>query len=283
MRALTAAVVAVVVGACSASSEQRDLVRRLEAVDVPARFAFDYAAAGTEVLGCALPNRRFRVVVDRAEGVVAVRDGAGDLIALSRPDRVVIAGSQFAAPTLADAWVEADVPLDPARSDLVRRALGVDVATYVLSDGAPADGQATAVELVESATTVSVLRREDGGEAVYGIEVDADEEARAPGVRAEISVTGEGRVSRVDVLPAQPPGASDDAATGWTVEYDPAEPAPVVAPTGTTVDLSSLAPSALRPRPIAGCELGVRAPAIAPTASEASDAQVAARSPLVAG
>jgi hypothetical protein len=257
---VAAAVVASVIGGCSAPTEQRDLVRRLEAVDVSARFSFDYSAAGTDVLSCALPTRRFGVVVDRVEGVVAVRDDAGHLIAVSTADRILLAGTQFASPSLADAWVEAEVPLDPARLDLVRRALGVDVATYVLTNALPADGQATAVELVASATEVSVLRREDGGEAVYRVEVIADEEAGAPAVRAEIAVTGEGRVRRVDVLPSQPAAASDDAASGWTLEYHAAEPAPVAAPAGPAVDLLTVAPSALGPRPIAGCDLGAGGP-----------------------
>ena len=262
----------VVAAACSSPSEKGDLVRRLAGVDVPPRFAFDYSSAGTEVLGCALPNRRFTVVVDRTEGVVAVRDGTGELLVVSGPDQITVAGTQFASSTLNGAWVRAATPLDPERSELLRRVLGVDAASYALADTVPDDGQATAVELVESATTLSVVRREDDGAAVWRVDVAADEEAGAPAVRAEIAVTGEGRVVRIDVLPSQPARPSDDAATGWTVEYDEAEPAPVAVPAATTIDLRALPASELAPRPVGGCELGVGAPSPTPTRSDAGDA-----------
>lgn len=239
---------------CSDDADPRaQLLGRLDGLPAADRFAFAYTAAGTSVLDCALPNRSFRVEVDRANGTLVVRDAAGERVAASSGEAVFLSPTLF-EPRL-DGWLRADFPLDDGDAEELRRVLGVDLAGYVLAAGLPADGVQTAAALAEEAITVEELQPGRGQQTDwtgYGLAIAAGDD----GAPADVSVWLEGdTVARITVLPAVEQPTDGDAATGWVLDFARVTE-PLVVPDVASVDVTSLDVAALRGGPIRDCEIG---------------------------
>ena len=270
LMAAAAALVAVAAGAVSSlpradESPREELARRLEVKSDRPRFAIAYGAGGTRVNDCFLPNRRFLVFVDhRAETLVVARSAADQVpLAIWREGRVFVHRSLFRSGALSQPWLAVPSDLRGPAGEALRGILGVDLASYLLSDELPPTGRATAVAALEVAKSVRRVPSAAGESDRFSITVDPGqfEEATASAVPSSSTPTGPtssvsltptidvwldngDTVARIDVR------AGDTGATrGWTVEYSPlttAAPAIRAAEVAdlTGVDLSSLTPSA---------------------------------------
>lgn len=250
------------------SSTADELARRLTSIDDPDRFSFDHRAGGTRVLDCFLPNRQIAGAVDYDGGLAVLRDAAGTEIARKHPDRVLLHRDLFAEDTFPTTWLELALPTDEELRARLSTTLGTELAGYVLTQGLPHGGRATALAALDAAERVDPLpatmidgRRSDG----YRITVDEDrlaettrtaEDRAAP--RTDVApptidlwIDQEDRVTRVAVLPAGSERA-DDAAGGWSIDYEtPAPPLDLREPSSVT-DVADVDVPRLRPRPSTG-------------------------------
>lgn len=262
-----AAGLAAVLAACSAGGPQStDLEARLDAIDEPGSFTMAYRAAGTDVLACVQPNRRFTIDVDTSALAFVVRDAAaGSIVAERRARFLRLHEDLFAVGTTEATWVEVD--LDAASSDRIaalRRVLGPDLAEYLLAASPPSSGPATAAALVPIASSIEVTD-DDGGTTTFrlqldpggfaeGATLDPDQADAAPPL---IDLTLDDRGVRQIVVRA--PG--DEAAGGWTIDYvDPGADVPDAPAPGSAVDLDDLATDDLRAPAIVGCAVGDETP-----------------------
>lgn len=258
-------------GGTSAADE---LSRRLAASDEPARFGFDHRAGGTRVLDCFLPHRQVSGSVDYDAGVAVLRDSTGSEIARKHTDRVLLHRNLFAEDVLPTGWLELALPIDDDVRARLAAILGTELAGYLLTQGLPASGRATALATLEAADRIDRLpattigdRRSDG----YRITVDEERFADLPGTddgRApppsdvppptiEVWVDDDDdHVSRVTVLPGRGEPSDNGAAAGWSIDYrNLSQPLDDGRPSSVTnvgdVDLDQLD---ARPRS-AGCEV----------------------------
>lgn len=251
---VTVAVSLSLMGCSDDTGPRAELRSRLDGLPAADRFAFVYTAAGTTVLDCALPNRSFRVEVDRSIGTLVVRDLAGDVIGASSEEAVLLAPTLF-APRL-DAWLRAGFPLDDGDAEALRRVLGVDVAGYLLTADLPADGAQVAAVLADEATSVEELQPGSGQQpdwTGYRLAIPGGEDGGPP---ADVTVWLDGdALVRITVLPAIARPVDGDAAAGWILDFERvAEPVPLT--DVTAVDITSLDVSALQGVPIRDCEIG---------------------------
>lgn len=220
-------------GGTSAADE---LGRRLAASDEPVRFGFDHLAGGTRVLDCFLPHRQITGSVDYDAGVAVLGDRTGSAIARKHTDRVLLHRSLFADDVLTTAWLELEFPIDDDVRARLAAILGTELAGYLLTQGLPASGRATALAALDAADRVDHLpattidgRRSDG----YRITMDEDRFADLPGTddgpatppsdvappTLEVWVDDDDDVSRVTVLPGRGEPGDDEAAAGWSIDY----------------------------------------------------------------
>lgn len=213
-----------------------ELARRLIAADEPSRFRFDHRAGGTRVLDCFLPHRQIIGSVDYDAGIAVLRDSAGREIARKHSDRVLLHRSLFPQDVLTTGWLELALPIDDDVRARLAAILGTELAGYLLTEGLPASGRATALAALEAADRIDRLpattiggRRSDG----YRITVDEERFADLPGTdggRAappsdvapptiELWVDDDDHVSRVTVLPGRGEPGDDGAAAGWSIDY----------------------------------------------------------------
>jgi len=250
-----------------------ELARRLTATDEPSRFQFDHRAGGTRVLDCFLPHRQIIGSVDYDSGIAVLRASTGSEIARKHTDRVLLHRNLFAEDVLPTGWLELALPIDDDVRAPLAAILGTELAGYLLTQGLPASGRATALATLAAADRIDRLpattiegRRSDG----YRITVDQERFADIPGTddgRAappsdvapptiEVWVDDDDHVSRVTVLPGRREPGDDGAAAGWSIDYrNLGQPLDDGRPSSVTnvgdVDLDQLD---ARPRS-AGCEV----------------------------
>ena len=250
-----------------------DLRRRLARAEEPARFSLDHQRGGSRVLECVLVNTRLAIDVDSRAGTMAVRREDGELIAFVDPDTLLLRSDLFRDPPFTTRWLAVPRTLSPSILPALRRALGADLAGYLLAARLPATGPATAAAALEASSAVERIdplvqagARADG----YRLRLDPDRFAAAatiPGVtsttsttvtpvpRIDVWVTPDGNVVRVSIRPQtdRGPGPAED---GWTVDYGPpATVPPPQLPPGETTDIGEVDSSVLAAAAV-GCELG---------------------------
>lgn len=278
-RAGAAMAILLVAGGCARARSEpavpaaRELLSRIEASAEPKSFEFDHRAGGTRVNDCVLPNRRFVGVVDGRRGVLTVRASTGDgaLLVLSAADAVILHRSLFGGEPLPAEWLRLPRDDNAEVEVALRRVLGAELSPYVLSDGLPASGRATAVDVLRVAKSVSALGPTMLGATrteQFRVEVDSDRYAEALAREADAAVTEDdvpepvvdlwvaenGDVLRVGVRP----GATDDDGEplpGWTVDYRAVEQANAVDVQSGIVELSADEIAQLPPPRRATCEL----------------------------
>lgn len=243
----------------------------------PARFSFEHRAGGTRVLDCFLPNRRVIGSVDADGGVLMVVGANGALRARRTGQRVFLHRSLFREAAVRTPWLELRLPVTVAQRSALVRALGLDLAGYVLAYGLPANGWRTARAALDAAARVERLSSQNlGGGAMVGyrITVGRDPFNAAPSSTPTPSMPGQkqsgpvdppmidvwldgrGDVRRITVRPTRRDGTTAAPEEGWTVDYripGPPIPAERVGPSThiAEVNLASLAP----PADLAGCAL----------------------------
>ena len=242
---------------------REELEGRLTDVDEPLVFAFQYAGAGTKVVDCFLPNRRFFAVVDKEADVEVFKRSASDTtpIAVVTAGRAFLHSSLFRDGLVPTPWLRTDVPPDPAAMTSLRGALGVDLAGYVLRS----DATASAAETVRAALDVaqSVSRMGSAGDR-YRIRVQPEEfdaatraAGEAGGLAPVIDVWFEDQdIRRITVAPARPAGRTGEVeAAGWVLDYSVPSTAPPRTVIGPVTDLAELASTSLTGPRTQGCAL----------------------------
>ena len=250
-----------------------ELARRLQAGAEPERFAIAYAAGGTRVKDCFLPNRRFVVFVDRPADVLVVTRSAADPspLVVARRHRVLLHRSLFRSGAVPDPWLAVPADIAGPAGDALRRALGTDLAGYVLTKYLPATGLATALAALEAADTVR--RAAEAGDDRFTLTIDASrfEELTAttapsattagtpptaptttslPAPTLDIWLDDNDSVTRIDVRVDEQEGAS-----GWTTEYTASTTANPTIPASDIVDLADLDPAQLSSPRSTSCRL----------------------------
>lgn len=264
-----------VVGAAAAATALRDrgpddpvadLRRRVASGPDTARFTFRYERGGTDVLGCLLPNRAFTVDVDGPAGVAVFRAVTdGETIAMVRPRAVFVSRRLFETPPFATEWLSLGTDASTEISGAVRRAVGADLADYLLAPGVPASGRALVRAALDIARDVTGPRPVlvDGIRADrYRITVDGARFAAAaadPGAttttprddavpRFDVALDRRSnRIVHVAVSPQPSGGRTATPDSGWTLEYEndapslapPPRPSDVTAAAGVDVDALS--------------------------------------------
>jgi hypothetical protein len=281
-RALLALAVAALLGATVAawigrdpSSAEAQLGVRLAASRDVARFGFDHRAGGTGVLDCVLPNRRISGIVDLEAGAAILRDDAGAEVARRSVDQAWLHRDLFAGGVVPTTWLHLELPASAERRAQLTTALGTELAGYVLAEGLPATGRATAQAALDAAQRVDVLpseRSHDGRRDGYRITVEQDRFAdlASNGERGARSVTDvlsptvdvwldeRDRVLRVVVVPARRPGAQDGTSGGWAIDYWDAAPRIDDRPLRSVTEIAAIELGQLRARqPAGGCELAL--------------------------
>jgi len=211
-----------------------ELARRLTATDEPSRFQFDHRAGGTRVLDCFLPHRQIIGSVDYDSGIAVLRASTGSEIARKHTDRVLLHRNLFAEDVLPTGWLELALPIDDDVRAPLAAILGTELAGYLLTQGLPASGRATALATLAAADRID----------------------RLPATTIEVWVDDDDHVSRVTVLPGRREPGDDGAAAGWSIDYrNLSQPLDDGRPSSVTnvgdVDLDQLD---ARPRS-AGCEV----------------------------
>ena len=255
---------------------------RIEASSERDLLDFTYTAAGTSVTSCFRPNREFAGFVDYADGFLvlrrAVEDGSED-IAMMTPDDVVIRSSVVARSVPEPAWLRLPrvVPADARTS--VTRALGSDLAYYLLSGELPPTPQETLLAALDVAEDV----RAEGRQMIAGspatgwiIDVDADEyddalTAEVTGSTAAASSSDQapvpqfvgwfdddGDIVRLEVRLDReegPAAGNDETPGGWVIDYRELEQRPALPDPSPIVELDPRTLAQLEARPIETCEL----------------------------
>lgn len=232
---------------------------RLADVTDPAVFAFAYSGAGTRVTDCFLPNRRFVANVDvRAGLAVFARTAAGPTpLAVVTKGGAVLHQSLFEEGAVATPWLRVAIPTTPAVEKALRRALGVDLAAYVVRPGAMATAAETARAAVDAALDVRRVGPEakGTGRERYRVRVDPERPEKATTSLAAdaatpapvIDVWFEDRtIARISVLPERPAGQTGEVeAVGWTLDYSIPERPPSDRVAGAVTDLGDVDPASL--------------------------------------
>ena len=253
-----------------------ELERRLGRRSEPAAFRMEYVGGGTRVLDCFLPYRHFTGRVDYRGGVASFADVSGVEMAHKSQRRVLLHRSLFADGVVSSVWLGVDLPVAGEEREVLTRALGDDLAGYVLAPSLPPSGGATALAALEAAAGVEHLgaatiggREADG----YQIELDAGqfeqmsvsdgtpdrqgegEEVQAP--LLEVWLGGRNEIARIVVRPAEVDGSPADGSFGWALDYshERSDPAPAGVPRGAVTEVGSVDLENLTPAIEAGCEV----------------------------
>lgn len=254
-----------------------ELERRLSRWSEPAAFRFDYVGGGTRVLDCFLPYRRFTGRVDYREGVVWFADASGAEVARKTQRRAFLHRRLFADGVVPTVWLGVDLPVAGEYRQVLTRALGSDLAGYVLAPSLPPSGPATARASLEAAAGVrhlgvaTVAGREADG---YQIVLDAERfeqmsvpEGAAPDrerdgevVRPpvlEVWLDGRNEVARVVVRPGRVDGSPADGSLGWALDYtrERRDGPPPRMPRGAVTEAGSVDLASLTAAIGTGCEV----------------------------
>lgn len=260
-----------------------DLLRsRIEASADRPVLDFTYKAAGTSVTSCFRPYREFAGFVNYDDGVLVLRradEPDSEAMAMMTPDGVVLSSSLVAQSAPEPAWLRLPrtVPAD-ARAPLTR-ALGSDLANYLLAGDLPPTPQETVLAALGVAEHVRAEGRQMiAGSSVTGwlIDVDAKEydQALAEEATGSTSTTApsdqapvpqfvgwfedDGDIARLEVRLDREEGAAagnDETPAGWVIDYRAPEQRPALPDPSPVVELDSPALAALEARPIVTCEV----------------------------
>ena len=248
-----------------------ELRERLRKSDERERFQFTYKARGSQVIGCFLPNRQFVVMVDASTGTLVVRASpdSDPAMAMARGDEVFLHRSLFSPGALRGAWLRVAGEPTSAETEAIRSSLGAGLASYVLSPGLPASGEAIGRAALDVAITVRRLGTDEvRGATVDGFRVlldasglglnDRSESGRVDqtGYSVDVWVDEQGRVLRVAV---QPQPAEDGHAarvpTGWVADYSVLDEQLIVEEPAAVTDLRMIDPARLASPSVERCEL----------------------------
>lgn len=246
------------------SSDLREALGKLED---QGRFTMAYRANGSQVVECFFRNRSFTLEVDRLSTTMVALSADGRVIASRDGDLVVMHRSLFAPGSFAASWIEADLQmLDAAEDDVLRRALGDDLAGYLLAPDLPASGEMTAVAAVEVAENVQVLNENDQG-TIYRLTLDAEQFADRAAENASVEPSTSAtpppvidvaldavRVSRINVRSGQ---AEEADAAGWSIAFGPLRAGAASPVTEPAVSIDELGDAPLVPGPSEPCAVGV--------------------------
>lgn len=250
-----------------------ELAGRLDRTPAP-RFRFTHRGGGTGVLDCFLPNRELTGSVDLRAGVAVLTGPDGAVLARRRDRRVLLHRSLFTQGAVPTEWLAVDLPTSEEHRAALTRALGADLAGYVLSAGLPSGGTATAEAALDAAADVERLGSTDlGGRTTTGYRItlnrddfDAaasaatspalDQDADVDPPLIDIWIDSRGRVARVAVQPTRRDGSAAEPEGGWTVDYQiPGPPLREIKPTGITL-IGDVKVGSLRSSTAAGaCEV----------------------------
>lgn len=226
----------------------------------PATFSFTYRARGTEVLDCVLPNREFTGTVF-GSGDFTILDPDRTAPLLTRiEDTTYLSGDLFADGSIEGDWLSLG-PEDLVRFDeTIRRSLGTDLSSYVLSLTPPATGGDIALDAIDDARSIVPIDpiRIDADLALgHRLLIDgADDE---PGVVLDVWIGSQGQVARVQVQRAradEPDLPNPDS--GWLIDYGPLptnQDSPD--PPERAVDAAAVDPDSLGPPVKQGCDLEI--------------------------
>ena len=240
---------------------REELEGRLADIDEPSVFGFEYSGAGTKVVDCFLPNRRFFAVVDTDADLEVFKRSASDTtpIAVVTAGQALLHRSLFRNGLVPTPWLRTSVPPDPEAMPSLRGALGVDLAGYVLRS----DATASAAETVRAALDVSqsVSRLGSDGNR-YRIRVQPEDAAtrasgQASGIAPVLDVWFENdSIRKIAVAPARPPGQTGEVeAAGWVLDYSAPRTAPPKTVIGGITDLAELRSASLTGPRTQGCAL----------------------------
>lgn len=253
---------------------------RIEASAQRALLDFTYKAAGTSVTSCFRPNREFAGFVDYDDGVLVLRRAAeqgSEAIAMMTPDAVVIRSSLVAQNAVEPAWLRLPRTVPPDDRAQVTRALGSDLANYLLPGELPPSPQETLLAALDVAEGVRAEGRQMiAGSSATGWLIDVDGEEYDDALADEATATtapssdsapvpqfvgwfdDDGDIARLEVRLDRTEGAAagnDETAGGWVIDYRALDQRPALPDPSPVVELDAPALSALEARPIATCEV----------------------------
>lgn len=220
---------------------------------MPTSFTMEYRATGTGVLDCFLPNRAFVLEV-RDDSVVARRaEDRSEVLARRKGALLELSPTLFEPGELRERWLVIELTALTAvdRARLVE-LLGVDLASYLMTDAPPSHGLEIALAALDAATAVESMGAETiASEAAdrFRITLDAERYAEAQTTESSPSVTADAETPGVDVwidgrddvvrVAVSAGAASPGEARGWVITFsDQARAAdPVI---GSTVSIDSV-------------------------------------------
>lgn len=241
-------------------------------------FRLRYQATGTAVLDCVWAQRSFTLDIDLDRQRLVLRDVESTEVRAHRSaERLLVHSALFQDPPFTGTWLAVDLAqIDTGSTEVLERALGVDLASYLLAPGLPPSGEDTLRAVLEVAAEIEeVDGPAAGGGQRYRVRVDPDRfaEAQEPtggpaGDPPIIDVLIEdGRVAQITVLPASPEARTS---AGWHLDLAPL-PVPLPdAPTTGLTPIESTDWSQLRAATLTGCELDL-SPAIGAAGSAHDD------------
>ena len=272
--AVAAAVVAVAMstaawspGRGGAAGELADLLRRSRPAS---QFAFDHRG-GTRVLDCFLPNRAVTGIVDVDTDMAEFTGPDGQVLARRTRRQALVHRRALVAGAISSEWLAVELPASDEQQAALVRALGADLAGYLLADGLPADGTATARAALDAAAEVERLGTDAAaGPAATGYRITLDDDFAAGSAPAtatgagrpavmppliELWVHDDGAVVRVAVQPTRPDGSTSEPEDGWTLDFGPGRSLPPENPDNVT-PIGQVEVGTLRgPSGVAACDV----------------------------
>ena len=246
------------VGCSTTDDPGTELRERIVGRDPSTQFTMEYRATGTEVLDCFLPNREFIIEV-RGDTLVARRtDEPPAVVAQRTGAELQLAPTLFEPGLLRQRWLAIDLAqlTAPDRSTL-SELLGADLASYLLTDALPSNGQEIAIAALDAATAVDTLGVETIGTQVadrFRITLDPESYADAQPTTSSTASGPDAGTPVVDVWV----GADDDVvrvgvssgeSRGWVIDFDDVDPANGLERTTTlplaAIELGSLSAAAV--------------------------------------
>ena len=209
-------------GCTKDDSRPQELAELIERAEEPFTFRFRYEAVGTRTRDCFRANTTFSGYVDQTKGIAIIEADDGRRVAEIRRGASAVAGRTVGVDG-AD-WVSFRSPVeDPTYREALERALGTDLAPYLLAGDIPPSGRAIVeAALEEEATTVTAASRGTlRGRSVwrYGLLLPTEViDVNGSGAELTVWLDADGTVVRIVIAAAQA-GEEGSHRDGWRLDY----------------------------------------------------------------
>lgn len=249
--AVVALVGLLILGGCTRDgSEARALADLIALTDEPFAFRFRYQAIGTRTRDCFRSNTTFEAEVDQNVGIAIIKADDGRPVAEIRKGASAVAGSAVGVDAVD--WLSFLSPVNAlAYRDALERALGTDLAPYLLAGDIPPSGRATIEAALEEKTTVTTASRVDLRGRTLGrydlLLAPEVIDVNGSGAKLTAWLDADGVVVRIVVAAAVQDGEELEHRDGWQIDYSYDEMDRLRSPVTSPRLLGDVDPSELKP------------------------------------